>query len=202
VYVLYAKASQPYYGDDDWFVQIAGWDPTRAGDNLDRRQPFVVALVTFAGLTTITCPSSWSRQTRAGARSARRNRSSSTGCPVRQVPRLGASPPKICEVKARVVAGAAVLGAALLGAAWLVTYQRWYPYNFIDYPGGRLLWTEPVKHYPWWGPYAAVGLVLMGAVVADRLVPEVRLVIRREARRLGHAAVVQLQALVRRAIVR
>ena len=38
VYVLYAKAPQPYFGTD-WWVQIAGWDPTRAGDNLDRRHP-------------------------------------------------------------------------------------------------------------------------------------------------------------------
>jgi hypothetical protein len=38
LYVLYAKVPRPY-GGGDWFVQIAGWDPTRAGDNLDRRHP-------------------------------------------------------------------------------------------------------------------------------------------------------------------
>jgi hypothetical protein len=38
LYVLYAKVPRPY-GGSDWFVQIAGWDPTRAGDNLDRRHP-------------------------------------------------------------------------------------------------------------------------------------------------------------------
>jgi hypothetical protein len=27
------------FGGGDWFVQIAGWDPTRSGDNLDRRHP-------------------------------------------------------------------------------------------------------------------------------------------------------------------
>jgi hypothetical protein len=39
VYVLSAKAPQPDHEGEDWFVQIAGWDPTRAVDNLDRRQP-------------------------------------------------------------------------------------------------------------------------------------------------------------------
>jgi hypothetical protein len=38
VYVLYAKVPQ-LYGGRYWWVQIAGWDPTRAGDNLDRRHP-------------------------------------------------------------------------------------------------------------------------------------------------------------------
>jgi hypothetical protein len=39
VYVLYAKAPQPDEDGNDWFVWIAGWDPTRVGDNLDRRRP-------------------------------------------------------------------------------------------------------------------------------------------------------------------
>ena len=38
VYVLYAKAPQPYFGEDSW-IQIAGWDPTSAGPNLNRRHP-------------------------------------------------------------------------------------------------------------------------------------------------------------------
>jgi hypothetical protein len=38
LYVLYAKVPRLYDGGE-WFVQIAGWDPTRAGDNLDRRHP-------------------------------------------------------------------------------------------------------------------------------------------------------------------
>lgn len=40
LYVLYAKVPVPYEGPD-WFVQIAGWDPTRAMDvfNLSRRRP-------------------------------------------------------------------------------------------------------------------------------------------------------------------
>ncbi len=38
LYVLYAKVPRPFGGGDS-FVQIAGWDPTRSGDNLDRRHP-------------------------------------------------------------------------------------------------------------------------------------------------------------------
>ena len=38
LYVLYAKVPRPY-GGTDWFVQIAGWDPTSAGENLERRHP-------------------------------------------------------------------------------------------------------------------------------------------------------------------
>ncbi len=92
--------------------------------------------------------------------------------------------------------------AALVGAAWLVSYRAWYPYNYIDYPGGKLLWTMPVKHYPWWSPYAAVALILIGAAIADRLAPQARPLIRREARRLRRASVVQAHALLRRAIAR
>src|SRR6266516_4500954 len=38
LYVLYAKLPRPF-GGGDWFVQIAGWVPTRSGANLDRRHP-------------------------------------------------------------------------------------------------------------------------------------------------------------------
>jgi hypothetical protein len=38
VYVLYAKVPRLYFGEDCW-VQVAGWDPTSAGPNLDRRHP-------------------------------------------------------------------------------------------------------------------------------------------------------------------
>ena len=41
LYVLYAKVPVAYAGQE-WFVHIAGWDPTRGGDashNLSRRHP-------------------------------------------------------------------------------------------------------------------------------------------------------------------
>ena len=84
----------------------------------------------------------------------------------------------------------------------LLDYQPSRSYRYIDYGGDQHHWSVPVREHPWWSAYAAIALIVVGAAIADRLVPEARLLVRREGRRLRRAAVAHLQALRRRAVVR
>jgi hypothetical protein len=66
-----------------------------------------------------------------------------------------------------------VLAATLAGALWLYTYRGWEIIEHTD-PTGRhhLLPSERVRLQPWWSVYAAVALMLIGAVIVVWLLPE------------------------------
>lgn len=75
-----------------------------------------------------------------------------------------------------------VLGATLAGAVWLYTYRGSEIIEYTD-PTGRhqLLPSERVRLTPWWGAYATVALIFIGAGVGLWLLPERRRLIERVA---------------------
>jgi hypothetical protein len=84
----------------------------------------------------------------------------------------------------RVYCAGIVLGATLAAAVWLYTYRGWENIEHTD-PTGRvqLLPPEHVRLTPWWGVYATVALIFVGAGVSLWLLPERRRLIERLATR-------------------
>jgi hypothetical protein len=70
-----------------------------------------------------------------------------------------------------------VLAATLVGAFWLYMYRVWTVFEYNYYVGPtRIRYqfhpTEHVRMQPWWSVYAAVALMLVGAVIVVWLLPE------------------------------
>jgi H+/Cl- antiporter ClcA len=68
-----------------------------------------------------------------------------------------------------------VVAATLAGAAWLYTYRVWNIIGYVEYSGQSRYRFHPTGHarmQPWWSVYAAVALMLIGAAVVVRLLPE------------------------------
>ncbi len=84
----------------------------------------------------------------------------------------------------RVYSAGIVLGATLAAAVWLYTYRGWEIIEHTDPTGRiRLLPSERVRMQPWWGVYATVALIFVGAGVSLWLLPERRRLIERLAAR-------------------
>ena len=84
---------------------------------------------------------------------------------------------------ARVYGAGAVLGVTLATAVWLYTYRVWDTVEYIDRTGYHWRPSEHVRTTPWWGVYATVALIFVGAGVSLWLLPEHRRLIQRFAAR-------------------
>jgi hypothetical protein len=72
---------------------------------------------------------------------------------------------------ARVFLAGVFVGASVAGAVWLYTYRAHEVIRFIDKNGIEYNDPRPVSVQPWWGVYAALGLLAVAVAVAIRLVP-------------------------------
>jgi hypothetical protein len=73
---------------------------------------------------------------------------------------------------ARVFAAGAAAGASIAGAIWVYTYKTTQLLPYPPDPRGNAM--APPRHLqgqPWWSPFAALALLLLGATIAIWLAP-------------------------------
>jgi hypothetical protein len=78
----------------------------------------------------------------------------------------------------RIVCATIVLGATVAGNVWVYTYREWNVIEYIDPLGRHFHPSQRVREQPWWSAPAAVALVVIGAAIVVRLLPERRRLIR------------------------